>query len=285
MRSERRSSTRNTERRTLSRSIDGCTICKVKSARHPFSDSSKWKKYFIDVFNLSENRTSEICHLCLKCVNKWRRAHKDAKPDFKNIVDSRYIEPPNRRNSAKKRRLSMVEMEFGTKEENKLALMEEDDLLSGSNEDTDDADSTGVPDTYFDSPSPNESDTEGDDLDVIPILNNGNQPPAPKVDSKDVSCQTSFLFPSLTSPQANKDSFKLPYIDLSKWRQEQICCGVIFKGPSGEVLVDPKWLNPSCSLCNRSNITPNKTTNDDDKNSKEISMFDEKLVNLIQSSS
>lgn len=282
MPSERRSSTsRNAERRTLSRSIDGCTICKVKSARHAFHDSKKWKKYFSDVFGLPDNRTSEICHLCLKCVNKWRRAPKHAKPDFKDIVNGRDVQPPNRRNSAKKRRLSMVEMEVGTKEENKLALMEEDNLLSGSDQTEDDADSTGVPDTYFDTPSPNESDAEEEGDDVA-FISNGDLHTEKKVETKEVSCQTSFLFPSLTSPQANKDSFKLPYIDLSKWRQEQICCGVIFKGPSGEVLVDPKWLNPSCSLCNRSNSVPNKT---DEKNSKEISMFDEKLISLIQSSS
>lgn len=282
MPSERRSSTSQgseKKRKTLSRSIDGCTICKVKCTRHKFHDSAKWKKYFNDVFGITDNRTSEICYLCLKCVNKWRRSGKHAKPDFKDVVDSRYVLPPtNRRNSTKKRRLSVVELEVGTKKDNKVALMEEDDILSGSDQSEDDVDSTGVPDTYFDTPSPNESDADVDD---VAFISNGNQNTS-KVETTEVSCQTSFLFPSLTSPQANKDSFKLPYIDLSKWRQEEICCGVIFKGPAGEVLVDPKWLNPSCSFCNRSNSVQSKT---EEKNSKEISMFDEKLISLIQSSS
>lgn len=266
------------ERRTLSRSIEGCTICRVKSARHAFSESAKWKKYFKDVFGISENRSSEICHFCLKILSKWRRAPKNSKPDFKSVVDSKYVQPAPRRNSVKKRRLSMVEMEVGSKEDNKVALMEEDDLLSDDGE-TDVVDSDGVPGTYFDSPSPDDDeDTEDND---VAFLSNGSAELKKSVST--VSCQTSFLYPSLTSPQANSESFKLPYIDLSKWRQEEICCGVIFKGPSGEVLVDPKWLNPSCNLCNRSSVTPtNKTTS---TNAKEISMFDEKLVNLIQSSS
>jgi len=291
MRSERRLSERSRsnskttnnvksqERRTLSRSIDGCTICRVKSARHAFVDSNKWKKYFKDVFGISENRSSEICHLCLKALKRWRRAPKTGKPDFHNIVDSKFVQASIRRNSVKKRRSSMVEMEVCSKEDNKVALMEEDDLLSADDSTDDVVDSDGVPDTYFDSPSPDDEDEEDNQNGLV--LSNGST--ELKKITTDVACQTSFLYPSLTSPQANSDSFKLPYIDLSKWRQEEICCGVIFKGPSGEVLVDPKWLNPSCNMCNRSATTPNKSPGEGKVS--EINMFDEKLVNLIQSSS
>lgn len=257
------------ERRNLFRSIEGCTICQVKSAHYPFSDSKKWAKYFEKVFSLKENRTTEICHLCLKALKKWRRSPKQYKPSFSGIVNSKYVE---RKSSNKKRRhSSLVEMEIGTKEENKRALMEEDDLLSDSEDEDDDVDSSGVPDTYFDTPSPSSNDEDlNDTFDAVPDV-------FVTKETKDASCQTTFLYPSLTSPQPN--DIRLPYIDLSKWRQEQICCGIIFKGPSGEVLVDPKWLNPSCSLCNRSCSTPSS------KNSTEINPFDEKLVQLIQSSS
>ena len=161
-------------------------------------------------------------------------------------------------------------MEIGTKEENKRALMEEDDLLSDSEDEDDDVDSSGVPGTYFDMPSPSNDEDLNDTFDAVPDV-------FVTKETKDASCQTTFLYPSLTTPQSN--DIRLPYIDLSKWRQEQICCGIIFKGPSGEVLVDPKWLNPSCSLCNRSCSTPTS------KKSSDINPFDEKLVQLIQSSS
>ena len=90
-----------------------------------------------------------------------------------------------------------------------------------------------------------------------------------------IGTQTTFLFPTLTSPQANAN--KLPFIDLSKWRQEEICCGTIFRGPNGEVLVDPKWLRPSCSMCNRSTQPPTPVQT---SKSEEISVFDEKLAGL-----
>lgn len=58
-------------------------------------------------------------------------------------------------------------------------------------------------------------------------------------------CQTSFLF-----PQFKESEIKFPFIDLSGWRTEEVCCGTIFKGPNGEVLVDPKLLKPYCD-CSR----------------------------------
>ncbi|EDO41640.1 predicted protein [Nematostella vectensis] len=64
-------------------------------------------------------------------------------------------------------------------------------------------------------------------------------------------CQTSFLFPTLSS------STKLPYIDLSLWRREEICCGTIFRGPHGEVLVDPKLLKPLCTCSTSHSYTKN----------------------------
>lgn len=96
-----------------------------------------------------------------------------------------------------------------------------------------------------------------------------------KRDTKTIATQTAFLYPALTSPQANAN--KLPFIDLSKWRQEEICCGTIFRGPNGEVLVDPKWLRPLCTMCNRSTQPP---TPMETCKSEEISVFDDKLVSL-----
>ena len=59
------------------------------------------------------------------------------------------------------------------------------------------------------------------------------------------ACQTSFFY-----PQVLENEMKFPYIDLSGWRREEVCCGTIFKGPNGEVLVDPKLLKPYC-YCSR----------------------------------
>ncbi|EEC04885.1 conserved hypothetical protein, partial [Ixodes scapularis] len=34
------------------------------------------------------------------------------------------------------------------------------------------------------------------------------------------------------------------FLDMSFWRKEKVCCGIIFKGPHGEVLIYPKLLRP-----------------------------------------
>ena len=107
---------------------------------------------------------------------------------------------------------------------------------------------------------------ETDSGDLSPTLMCGSPSPSPSdmsdefsssslttqpVKSVSTASQTSFLFPSLTSSTKNK----LPFIDLSTWRCEEICCGTIFRGPYGEVLVDPKLLNPVCT-CSCSSRPP-----------------------------
>ena len=115
------------------------------------------------------------------------------------------------------------------------------------------------------------------DFDVASLKGNDNNNciESSKKETISIGTQTAFLFPALTSPQANAN--KLPFIDLSKWRQEDICCGTIFRGPNGEVLVDPKWLRSSCEMCNRSSQPPTPVNKND---SEAITVFDAKLADL-----
>ncbi|XP_012557963.1 SIN3-HDAC complex-associated factor [Hydra vulgaris] len=243
-----------TERKKVFRSVNGCTVCYAKSGQHPFQNSNKWTKYIQKVFNLNENRTNKVCSSCVKHILKWRRTPKHSRPDLSHIVKTAPLRRPSNR---KARTSSSIELDSEKKDDNKTAVTNEIDELSSESDLDGDLD-----DAYFETSSPDSTFSEEYVMKQY----------------KDASSQTSFLYPALTSPQAN--AFKLPYIDLSKWRQEQICCGVIFRGPSGEVLVDPKWLNPSCSFCDRSCSTPSPP-----KESKEINIFDEKLASLLASSS
>lgn len=38
------------------------------------------------------------------------------------------------------------------------------------------------------------------------------------------------------------------FLDMSRWTKEKVCCGIIFRGPHGEVAIDPRFLNP-CYAC------------------------------------
>jgi hypothetical protein len=38
------------------------------------------------------------------------------------------------------------------------------------------------------------------------------------------------------------------FLDMNRWTKEQVCCGIIFRGPHGEVAIDPRFLKP-CTTC------------------------------------
>lgn len=38
------------------------------------------------------------------------------------------------------------------------------------------------------------------------------------------------------------------FLDMSRWTKEKVCCGIIFRGPHGEVAIDPRFMNP-CHSC------------------------------------
>jgi hypothetical protein len=51
------------------------------------------------------------------------------------------------------------------------------------------------------------------------------------------------------------------FLDMTFWRRETICCGVIFKGPNNEVVISPKLLKPcSCRKSSSSGSTPKTPT-------------------------
>ncbi|CAB4066917.1 SIN3-HDAC complex-associated factor [Lepeophtheirus salmonis] len=64
-----------------------------------------------------------------------------------------------------------------------------------------------------------------------------------------------------TSPDLGKDSPSVSdFLDMSIWKRQSVCCGTIFRGPYGEVVIDPRFLNP-CGTCKK------KGTNEKSKKS------------------
>ncbi|ODN02479.1 Protein FAM60A [Orchesella cincta] len=68
-------------------------------------------------------------------------------------------------------------------------------------------------------------------------------------------------------PRRNSDASHNSFLDLSFWKREKTCCGIIFKGPCGEVLLDRRFLSP-CFLravennvaCDHSQVKPKVVT-------------------------
>lgn len=45
------------------------------------------------------------------------------------------------------------------------------------------------------------------------------------------------------------------FLDLTYWKRQKICCGIIYKGRFGEVLIDPRLFKPCCGTKKNSKAT------------------------------
>ena len=64
------------------------------------------------------------------------------------------------------------------------------------------------------------------------------------------------------------------FLDMSFWRREKICCGVIFKGPNNEVVISPKLLKPcSCRKTPSSGLSPKTPSGSTSDNISLVSSF------------
>jgi len=187
---------------------------------------------------LNEKRQGEICNACVLLVKRWKKLPPGSSKNWKHVVDSKATV----KRTTNPRRSSRT-----------LSLENGKELTSTSN-----GRATSGRNVSCGSETRDDDEIETDSCDLSPTLMCGSPSPSPSDMSDEcssgsltaqpvcrvsTSSQTSFLFPSLNSSANNK----LPFIDLSTWRREEICCGTIFRGPYGEVLVDPKLLNPVCN--------------------------------------
>ncbi|XP_065071364.1 SIN3-HDAC complex-associated factor-like [Rhopilema esculentum] len=275
-------------------SADGCCICGVNNSTEPFVTVDKISpnqksvtEVLLKCFQLEKERTGEICESCTSIAKKWLKTSKSKRntTNFKKVVDSK------RRFKQRTTRRSSQSTDYNQEGSSKRS--KNDEPIPKAKLPSEEKSETESIKEYIQAPTEDQLSEEEQEALPDQIDNNGSPPLAfdsnclsPDIPNEDrtemaeketvsVGTQTAFLFPALTSPQANAN--RLPFIDLSKWRQEEICCGTIFRGPNGEVLVDPKWLRPSCEMCNRSSQPPTPV---EKGNSEEISVFDDKLASL-----
>jgi len=72
------------------RSLEGCCICKAKSSSSRFTDSDKYEDEFENCFLLeSEERTGDICNACVLIVKRWRQLPPGTSKNWAHVVDAR----------------------------------------------------------------------------------------------------------------------------------------------------------------------------------------------------
>ncbi|XP_078270940.1 SIN3-HDAC complex associated factor, like isoform X1 [Rhinoraja longicauda] len=85
----------------------------------------------------------------------------------------------------------------------------------------------------------------------------------------DARSTTSSISPSLSPTYSNQSDEEsdtetqkalslepvFSFLDLTYWKRQKICCGIIYKGRFGEVLIDPRLFKPCCGTKKDSKAT------------------------------
>jgi hypothetical protein len=242
------------------RSLSGCCICKAKSSSSRFTDSKKYEPEFQKCFRIIEKRSGEICNACVLLVKRWKKLPSNTTRDWHHVVDAR-AGP-------------------GTKSiKSKLSTIN-DNLIANSNPLTQsshnrkpqtnqrkilktkigtDSDNMGLNVVRRRIPSPEASDSSDMEEDIEEDIDDLEEELVIQrkkgIDTSGNGCKQTKVE---TNNKRNKDCESptnaaiTSFLDMTFWKKEKICCGVIFKGPDNEVLIYPKLLEPCYCRRNRS---------------------------------
>lgn len=228
------------------RSSTGCCICRAKSSSSRFTDSKKYEDDFMDCFQLHERRSGEICNACVLLVKRWKKLPAGSERNWRHVVDARAgpgTKSLTKFKSKNKKKLKLkpdsiqkveklikkkhiyMKNDRSVREESPGALSDDitgEDFMS-------DVSGMSMPSSLAPSPTPS------DDSAALSSVKQCNKSVSPH-----------------RSEKGNKRRLSTPaissFLDMSFWKREKVCCGTIFKGPYGAVIVDPRFLKP-CRGC------------------------------------
>ncbi|XP_047473865.1 SIN3-HDAC complex-associated factor-like isoform X1 [Penaeus chinensis] len=224
------------------RSTTGCCICKAKSSSSRFTDSKKYEDDFVECFNLKERRSGEICNACVLLVKRWKKLPKGTDRNWHHVVDARAGPGTKSLTKFKSKKLKKNPLNPDKPVKEKIKKKHRyvrkvgregspgalsDDVTVGD-ERLSEGSGPSVPGSLAPSPYPSPYPSEDD------------------ADSQDRTLLTG----AAKRKKQNPSQFQLSsFVDLSYWKQEKVCCGLIFRGDCGEVLIDPRFFQPcSCRI-------------------------------------
>ncbi|XP_054013084.1 uncharacterized protein LOC128894964 isoform X1 [Hylaeus anthracinus] len=210
------------------RSSTGCCICKAKSSSSRFTDSKKYEDDFIECFQLEERRTGEICNACVLLVKRWKKLPAGSNRNWRHVVDARAgpgIKSLTKFKSKNKKKMKDLPEKF-----EKIMKKKHIYLKTDRDREQSPAMSDDLTEDYLNGNGSKGSSRAGSPIgsDDIPVTEK-------QIDMQDVT-------------ESKNDLTVNGFIDLSYFKREIICCGTIFKGPYGEVIVDPSLIKP-CIGC------------------------------------
>ncbi|EZA51075.1 SIN3-HDAC complex-associated factor [Ooceraea biroi] len=208
------------------RSSKGCCICKAKSSSSRFTDSKKYEDDFMPCFQLEERRSGEICNACVLLVKRFKKLPPGSNRNWRHVVDARA--GPGIKSLTK----------FKAKNKRKLKVLKPEKIIKKKH-------------VYLKTEADREqSPTISDDL-IIEVGEDYGLTDCKTSSRSDTSDEDDVVTDKqLDLPSENEDvkESDFNFIDLSYYKREIICCGSIFKGAYGEIVIHASFFKP-CTSC------------------------------------
>lgn len=249
------------------RSLNGCCICRAKSSSSRFTDSKRYEIDFEKCFQIYEHRAGEICNACVLLVKRWKKLPAGSNRNWNHVVDARagpgtksMYKIKNRSKEDRQEPATILKKKHKHKHKHKKGAKSGQSVNkppqspSGFSDDVNIGDE-GYSDNYNSrTPSPDNSDVSDDE---------SERPTVPQP----VSRRRKQSAPSRFSS----------FLDLNYWKKTEICCGIIFKGQNGEVMVDTALLRP-CTSCRRTQSSTSLPTRTRRQNSESCASSDSGVI-------
>ncbi|KAK0088989.1 hypothetical protein PV325_009872 [Microctonus aethiopoides] len=211
------------------RSSTGCCICKAKSSSSRFTDSKKYEEDFIECFQLEERRTGEICNACVLLVKRWKKLPVGSNRNWRHVVDAR----------AGPGIKSLTKFKSKNRKKPKDNLEKIEKIMKKKH-------------VYLKPEREREqSPAMSDDLNEEYLTNTGSKGSSRSGTPEGSDDNVANAEKLLIVPERISDKNELStddFIDMTYFKRVTICCGIIFKGQYGEVIVDPTLIK-RCANC------------------------------------
>ncbi|XP_049962379.1 SIN3-HDAC complex-associated factor [Schistocerca serialis cubense] len=227
------------------RSSTGCCICRAKSSSSRFTDSKKYEDDFMDCFQLHERRSGEICNACVLLVKRWKKLPPGSERNWRHVVDARAGPGTKSLTKFKSKNKKKLKQKGDTSQKLEKLIKKKHIYLKNDRS------------AREQSPGSLSDDATGDDFitDLSTLSRAQSLAPSPTPSEEIVTTtkhRSKAHSPHRREKAAKRRSALSPtissFLDMTFWKREKVCCGTIFKGPYGEVIVDPRFLKP-CHGC------------------------------------
>jgi len=249
------------------RSVQGCCICRAKSSSSRFTDSKRYEQYFKACFHILEPRqSSEICNACVLLTKRFQKLPPESTKDWRHVVDVREA------NSSKTAARGAYNSDSKSKKSTKFTKHRYRSRYRNSS----DRESSPLPLGSSASPVPPFLPPEASSVPGVSAaaasggvaLLSSSQFCGGDVDSSILPTDVSDVEAERQSEGGRAEPIS-SFIDLSVWRRERVCCGLLFRGPYGAVIIDQRFWrpcrshksSPSTITDSRSEQSPNYANN------------------------